>query len=74
MRPPILLVSDSKVLAKVVDGTILVFNAGITRRGVALRTIRELREVNTPIVGCVLLAVKAMKGGYFAEQIAGASY
>ena len=66
--PPVLLVSDAKVLTKIVDGTILVFNAGATRRGAALRTIRELREVDATILGCVLLAVRAMKGGYFQEQ------
>jgi len=66
--PPVLVVSDAKVLARFVDGTVLVFNAGATRRGAAQRTIRELKEVNATIVGCVLLAVKAMKGGYFREQ------
>jgi len=66
--PPVLLVSDAKVLARLVDGTVLVFNAGTTRRGAAQRTIREMREVNAEILGCVLFAVKAMKGGYFQEQ------
>ena len=66
--PPVLLVSDAKLLARLVDGTILVFNAAATRRGAAQRTIRELREVNATIVGCVLFAVKAIKGGYFHEQ------
>jgi len=66
--PPVLLVSDAKLLAKVVDGTILVFNAAKTRRGAAQRTIRELREADTKILGCVLVAVKAIKGGYFREQ------
>jgi len=66
--PPVLLVSDTKMLARLVDATLLVFNAGTTRRGAALRTIRELREVNAPIAGCVLLAVKILKGGYFHEQ------
>jgi len=66
--PPVLLVSDAKLLAKVVDGTILIFNAAATRRGAAQRTIRELREVDAKIIGCVLFAVKAMKGGYFREQ------
>jgi hypothetical protein len=56
------------MLARFVDSTILVFNAGTTRRGAAQRTIRELREVNATIVGCVLFAVTAMKGGYFREQ------
>jgi Mrp family chromosome partitioning ATPase len=66
--PPVLLVSDVKVLARNVDGSILVFNAATTKRGAALRTLRELREVNAPVVGCVLFAVKALKGGYFNEQ------
>ncbi len=66
--PPVLLVSDAKVLARLVDGTVLVFNAAATKRGAAIRTIRELREVDATIIGCVLLAVRAMKGGYFHEQ------
>ena len=66
--PPVLLVSDAKVLAKIVDGTVLVFNAAATRRGAAQRTIRELQAVNATIVGCVLFAVRALKGGYFQEQ------
>ena len=66
--PPILLVSVAKILAKLVDGTILVFNAAATRRGVAQRTISELKEVDATVVGCVLLGVRAMKGGYFEEQ------
>ena len=66
--PPVLLASESKSLARFVDGTILIFNAGSTRRGVAMRTIRELKEVNAPLIGCVLFAVKAMKGGYFSKQ------
>ncbi len=66
--PPVLLVSDAKVLAKLVDGTVLVVNAGTTRRGAAQRTIRELQAVNARITGCVLFAAEALKGGYFHEQ------
>ncbi|MHC4659971.1 MAG: polysaccharide biosynthesis tyrosine autokinase, partial [Planctomycetota bacterium] len=66
--PPVLLVSASKMLARAVDGTVLVFNACSTRRGAAQRTIRELKQVDATIVGCVLFAVQAMKGGYFREQ------
>jgi capsular exopolysaccharide synthesis family protein len=65
--PPVLLASEAKILARSVDGTILVFNAQSTRRGTALRTIRELRQVNAEILGCVLLGVKILKGGYFRE-------
>jgi capsular exopolysaccharide synthesis family protein len=66
--PPVLLVSDAKVLAGLVDATILVFNAAATSRGTAQRTIRQLRQVNARIIGCVLFAARAIKGGYFHEQ------
>ncbi len=66
--PPILLVSDAKVLAGLVDATILIFNAAATSRGAAQRTIRELKEVNANVVGCVLFAARAIRGGYFHEQ------
>jgi capsular exopolysaccharide synthesis family protein len=66
--PPVLLVSDAKVLAKLVDGTVLVFNAAATRKGAATRTIFEMRDVGANVVGCVLFAVQAMKGGYFHQQ------
>jgi capsular exopolysaccharide synthesis family protein len=67
--PPVLLASETKILAKCVDGTILVFNAAATRRGAAVRTISELRQVNAEIFGCVLLGVKTLKGGYFRDLV-----
>jgi capsular exopolysaccharide synthesis family protein len=66
--PPVLLVSDAKVLSRFVDTTILVFNANTTSRGAAQRTIREFEEVDANLIGCILFAVRAMKGGYFHEQ------
>ncbi len=66
--PPVLFLSDAKVLARLVDTTVLVFNAAATSRGAAQRTIREFREVNAKIIGCVLFAARSMKGGYFNEQ------
>ncbi|MFA5251891.1 MAG: polysaccharide biosynthesis tyrosine autokinase [Phycisphaerae bacterium] len=66
--PPILLVSAAKILARLVDGTILVFNAAASRRGAAQRTISELKEIDAAVVGCVLLGVRVMKGGYYQEQ------
>ncbi len=66
--PPVLLMSEAKLLARAADGAILVFNAAATRRGAAQRTISELKEVNAKVLGCVLLAVRMLKGGYFREQ------
>jgi len=65
--PPVLLASEAKILAKYVDGTILVFNATATRRGTGIRTLSELKQVNANILGCVLLRVRILKGGYFKE-------
>ena len=66
--PPVLLISDAKVLAKRVDATVVVLNAAATRRGTAQRTIRELEDVDANVIGCVLLGAPALKGGYFQEQ------
>lgn len=65
--PPVLLASETKILARHVDGTILVFNVATTRRGAGVRTISELKQVSAGIFGCVLLGVKTLKGGYFRE-------
>jgi len=66
--PPVLLVSDVKMLARLADATLLVFNAAATKRGAALRTIFELQEVGTNVIGCVLFAAEAIKGGYFRRE------
>jgi succinoglycan biosynthesis transport protein ExoP len=66
--PPVLLVSDVKILAKLVGATVLVFNAAATRRGAAERTICELRDVGANVIGCVLFGAEAIKGGYYRQQ------
>lgn len=66
--PPALIVSDVKVLARVADASVLVFNTSMTRKGAAQRTIAELQDVDANIVGCVLFGVRTMKGGYFREE------
>ncbi len=64
---PPMLVSDAKSLASQADGTILVLNATLTRKGAAQRIIREIRETDANLLGAVLIGVKTMKGGYFEE-------
>ena len=66
--PPVLLVSDVKMLARLADATVLVFNAATTKRGAAERAVFELQDVGATIVGCVLFGAEAMKGGYFRQQ------
>ena len=64
---PPLLVSEAKILAAQADGTILVFNTDLTKRGAAQRVLRELHSINADIIGSVLIGVRAWKGGYFQE-------
>jgi len=66
--PPVLLVSDAKVLAGLVDAIVMVVNASATSRGAAHRAIRELKEVNANVIGSVLFAARSIRGGYFQEQ------
>jgi capsular exopolysaccharide synthesis family protein len=66
--PPVLLVSDVKVLAGLVDATVLVLNAAATRQGEALRTAGELQNMGGKLVGAVLFDAPALKGGYFRRQ------
>lgn len=66
--PPVLLVIGAKVLAGISDCTMMVFNADRTRRGAGQRAVRELREIDAEIIGCVLMGARTLKGGYFHEQ------
>lgn len=65
---PPMLVTDAKILAMKADGCVIVFNATKTRKGAALRATRELRSLNANLLGCTLVAVRSLKGGYFDEM------
>jgi capsular exopolysaccharide synthesis family protein len=62
--PPIAPVTDAAVLSKRVDGTILVVRAFGTRKDVARRAVRALRDVGSNIVGTILNAVNFEERGY----------
>ena len=61
------MLTDARILAGQVDGTILVVHAGKTSRGVLQRMIRELRSSKVRLLGVLLNAVQPQKGGYFQE-------
>jgi len=65
--PPALLLTDARILAGQVDGTIMVVHAGNTSRGVVGRMLRELKTDQVRILGVLLNAVRPQKGGYFRE-------
>ncbi|MCG3178968.1 MAG: hypothetical protein BIFFINMI_01298 [Phycisphaerae bacterium] len=65
--PPALLLTDSLVLATMVDGVIAVIRAGASSRGMVSRLRDQLTKVNGRVVGAVLNAARATRGGYFRK-------
>ena len=68
--PPALVVSDSRLLAGQVDGTVGVLKAHETPRGVVHRMLREYRSPQIKVLGLVLNAVRPRTGGYFRKAFA----
>jgi len=66
--PPIGVVADAVVIATHVDGTLVVLKAGKTARDVAKHAIRQLKDVNAPILGAVLndLDLESQKYGQYS--------
>jgi non-specific protein-tyrosine kinase len=52
--PPMLAVTDAAVLAHMVDGVLLVVDAGKTRRGAAQHAVESLRQMEGNLIGVVL--------------------
>ena len=52
--PPVLIYSECKVLHRMVDGVVLVFECGKVRKQVALRAKKELEDAGARILGVVL--------------------
>ena len=66
--PPVLPVTDSAVLATVVDGAIVVAGAGLVERDQLAHTIAALESVNGRVMGLVLnRAVARRNGGQYAR-------
>jgi len=64
---PILIVADCHLLAEAVDAVVLVFKAGENSRGMARRAAGQVVHMRARLLGAVLNAVRATKGGYFRE-------
>lgn len=52
--PPVLAVTDSVLLASLVDGTLLVLDYGKVKREEALNTLKQLQMVQAKIIGIVI--------------------
>ena len=52
--PPVIAVTDPSVLARYVDGVVVVVKTAATQRSAALMAAEQLRRVNAPILGVLL--------------------
>lgn len=62
--PPVLSVTDASILAPFVDGVVLVFRAGRTKREDSQEAKAQLEKVHAHILGAVLSDVKSLKNSY----------
>ena len=72
--PPTLPVSDSCVLAKMVDATIIAVKAEDTKISMAKETVTRLNKVNATITGLVLTQASPKKMSYYGEHYYQDSY
>lgn len=64
--PPIVAVVDAEILAKMVDGTVLVISADKTENRVMLEAVDLIKNNTTPFLGAVLNNFKSKSGyGYY---------
>jgi capsular exopolysaccharide synthesis family protein len=63
--PPVLSVADAAILAGNADGTILVTEAGKTRRGAVKRALTDLEHTRAHMLGIVVNKVRSSESGYY---------
>jgi Mrp family chromosome partitioning ATPase len=62
--PPVLSVTDARILATMADGVILVIKGGVTQREAVRLTKRLLQEVHARIIGSILNDVNVQSPDY----------
>src|SRR5690606_36813662 len=60
--PPVLAVTDGMLVAKVVDGTIMVIRANETDREAVANAMAQLRHIDAALLGVILNAVDVRSG------------
>ncbi|WP_432822912.1 GumC family protein [Trichloromonas sp.] len=65
--PPLLSVADSRILTRIVDGTVLVTRARKTTYHMASRALKLLTDINSPVLGLVINALEFKKSDYYYQ-------
>ena len=63
--PPVLAVTDPRILASHADGVLFVVRAGKTQRRTIIQAQAMLDQAKAPVVGCVLTHVDHYQPGYY---------
>jgi len=62
---PVIHVTDTLVLSKIVDGTVLVTRAGQTNYDMARNCIKSLKDINARLLGVIFNALNVKESGYY---------
>ncbi len=65
---PILPAADATVLARTVDGVLLVLDAGRSRREAAQQAVERLRQVEASVLGVVLNRLPIPEANYYEQE------
>lgn len=66
--PPALLTSESSMLSRVVDGSVVVVRAMHDKRGTVARLLRQLGDQPAEVLGVVINDLRASHGGYLKRN------
>jgi capsular exopolysaccharide synthesis family protein len=62
--PPTMGIADAPILSHIAKGTLLIVDAGRTRRDIARGSVKRLRSAHAHILGALLTKCDARMGGY----------
>ncbi len=63
--PPVLAVTDAVIMARQVDGVLLVVDAGQTREQALANAVNELQKTGASVLGVALNRLDSRRGGYY---------
>ncbi len=66
--PPLLAVTDALILAKGVDGVILVIDPKKTKRGAIQQAVEQLQRLDARLLGIVLNNIKVKRSSYYYNR------
>lgn len=63
--PPVMAVTDAKILSNIVDGAVIVVRSGTSEKEDVKKTYEEIADSNTKILGAILNDVEKEEGSYY---------